>query len=84
MPVSNNLLNAFAKLQSGFKSFFIVIILLLIFFSVNLFITLKNKPKSAYSVLNSNSESEVEKEKSKLMLQDTRVHNWDEIQQKKK
>ena len=57
------------------KSFFLIVILFLFFFGINLFIIVKNKPTSAYNVLNSmKSQSD-----SPVMLQDVRVHNWDEL-----
>lgn len=75
MTILNNLINKYSGLQTVFKSFFLVVILFLVFFAVNVFISLKSKTDSAYTVLNNN-------EKLKLMLQDTRVHNWSELEKK--
>lgn len=75
MEFYKNLIGKYAGLGTVFKSFFVLIILFLVFFAVNLFITVKSKRDSAYTVLNS--------ETYKTMLQDTRVHNWDEIDKKK-
>ena len=49
----------------------------LIFFAVNLFISVKNKSQSAYTVLDNNAGEQ------RVMLQDTRVHNWSEIEKEK-
>ena len=76
MEILKNLLTKYASLQTVFKSFFLLIILFLMFFAVNLFITVKNKSQSAYTILSS------ENEKSMLKLQDTRVHNWSELDKK--
>ena len=76
MRIMENLFSKYAKLHIFFRSFFIVVILFLVFFSINLYVSiLKSKPRSAYSVL--------EEKQTKLMLQDTRVHNWSEIEKKK-
>ncbi|MBI1858676.1 MAG: hypothetical protein HYR97_06160 [Candidatus Melainabacteria bacterium] len=56
------------------KGILIISVIFFVFYGIYLFVTLKNKPKSAYSVLTSESE--------KTMLQDTRVHNWDELGEK--
>lgn len=71
MEFLKNLISKYAGLKTVFKSFFLVIVLFLVFFAVNLFITINNKRNSAYKVLSS--------ETNKTMLQDTRMHNWDEI-----
>ena len=76
MEILKNLLTKYASLQTVFKSFFLLIILFLMFFAVNLFITVKNKSQSAYTVLSS------EDEKLMPKLQDTRVHNWSEVDKK--
>ena len=57
------------------KGILIISVIFFVFYGIYLFVTLKNKPKSAYSVLTSESE--------KPMLQDTRVHNWDEVRGKR-
>ena len=63
------------KFQNILKSTSVIVILFLIFFGINLLIMLKNRPQSAYSVLSN---------ESNIMLQDTRVHNWSEIEKEKK
>ena len=76
MQFLNELVTKYSKFQVIFKSFFLIIILFLVFYAVNLFFIVKNKPQSAYTVLENLSEKE------KLKLQDTRVHNWSEIKTK--
>lgn len=76
MDKFNNLIDKYLKLKTVFKSFFVVVMLFLVFFAINLFISLKNKPQSAYSVLSNNQENK------NIMLQDTRVHNWNELEKK--
>ena len=66
------------NVQAFFRSTFVLIILFLLFSGASLFITILNRPKSAYTVLNGLNERE------NLMLQDTRVHNWSELENKKK
>ncbi len=73
-----------AKLQNFVKfikslpgTLFIIIVFVFLFVFVNLIITVKSKHESAYSVLNR------EYEQSMLKLQDTRVHNWSEVEEKK-
>lgn len=73
MELLKNLLIKYSSLQTAFKGFFLLIVLFLVFFAINLFISIQNRPKSAYSVLN---------KESMVKLQDTRVHNWDEIEKK--
>ncbi|GEM_PF-2747695 len=68
-----NLILKYSKLSSLFKSFFIVIIFLIIIFGANMFISMLNKSKSAYTYLNNGTE---------IKLQDTRLHNWNEIDKK--
>ena len=65
--------NLSKSMKNVFKGFFVLII----FFFINLFISVKSKHESAYSVLTR------EYEKSQLKLQDTRVHNWSELDKKK-
>lgn len=72
--VFGQLSTRYAGLKTTFKTFFLLIIIFLIFFAVNLFFTVKNKPESAYTMLQSQSR--------KHKLQDTRVHNWSEIEKK--
>ena len=74
MEVLRNLLSKYKSLATVFKSFFILMILFLVFFGVNLIIDIKNQDKSAYTSLRN--------EKSEVKLQDTRVHNWNEIEKK--
>ena len=74
MGVFDGFLKKYTSLQASLKSFFLLIILFLVFFAANLFITVKNKPQSAYTVLTSDRE---------IMLQDTRVHNWSELKKNK-
>lgn len=52
------------------KGIIIISFVFFLFYGVYLFVTLNNRPKSAYSSLTQGSN---------IMLQDTRVHNWDEI-----
>ena len=76
MEVLKNLFIKYSELKTVFKSFFLLVILFLIFFAGNLLITICGKRESAYSALNQ------AEEKQKLMLQDTRVHNWSELDKK--
>ena len=73
MSFLDKLSDKYTGLQTIFKSFFVLIILFLAFFAVNLFLSIQNRPKSAYSALNEKAS------RLKIMLQDTRMHNWDEI-----
>ena len=67
----------YGSISTFFKSFFLLVVVFLVFFGVNLFISIKNKSESAYTALeNLNKKKEV-------MLQDTRVHNWSELEKKK-
>lgn len=75
--MTNKLENLNKPMKNMFKGFYIVVVLFLIFFFINLFISVKSGHESAYSFLNR------EHEKSKLKLQDTRVHNWSELEKKK-
>ena len=65
--------NSSKYMKNVLKGFFVLIIFFFLFFFINLFISVKSKHESAYSVLNR------EYEKSQLKLQDTRVHNWSEL-----
>ena len=76
MDFLNKLFGKYVVLQAVFESFFVLIIFFFLFFAVSLFISMQNKRSSAYNVLNS------EYEKSQLKLQDTRVHNWSELDKK--
>ena len=76
MDFLNKLFGKYVVLQAVFKSFFVLIVFFFLFFAVSLFISMQNKHSSAYNVLNS------EYEKSQLKLQDTRVHNWSELDKK--
>ncbi len=57
-----------------FKGSFVLLILFLTFFAVNLFLTINNKPKSAYSALGG---ERIEENNPKLT--DTRAHNWSDL-----
>ncbi len=74
--IFQGLINKYKSLAVVFKTFFLLVILFLVFFGISLIISIKNKPQSAYTFLSS--------ERSKLMLQDTRMHNWNEIEGKEK
>ena len=75
--MTNKLENLNKYMKNVFKGFFVLIAFFFIFFAINLFISiLHNKPKSAYDALTS------EYEKSQPKLQDTRVHNWSELDKK--
>lgn len=76
MEILKNLASKYSSLQIAFKSFLFIVILFLMFFAINLFINFKNKSDSAYTVLSN--------EQSMVMLQDTRVHNWSEVENKVK
>lgn len=80
MQLPKDLISKYMGLQTIFKSFFLLIILFLVFFAVNLFISVKGKHESAYNVLSAESEKN---EKAEVMLQDTRVHNWSELNKRK-
>ena len=56
------------------KGIFLIALVFFLFYGIYLYITLNNRPKSAYSVL---------MKKNHIKLQDTRVHNWSEIKDKK-
>jgi dolichyl-phosphate-mannose--protein O-mannosyl transferase len=75
--MNDKLQNLNSAMKNVFKGFFVLIIFFFLFFAVNLFISIQNKDKSAYSVLSA------EYEKSQPKLQDTRVHNWSELDKKK-
>ena len=70
-----DILQKYSFLRITLRSFFVLVVLFLLFFAVNLLV-LMNKKESAYNNLAA--------EKSKVMLQDTRLHNWDEIEERKK
>ncbi|MBI2996327.1 MAG: hypothetical protein HYY52_06425 [Candidatus Melainabacteria bacterium] len=76
MTLFNNLFGKCAKLQIFLKGSLILIILFLMFFAINLFISIQFSKKSAYDALTENTVKE------KVMLQDTRVHNWSEVNKK--
>ena len=75
MTIFDNLLGKYMSFKAIFKNFFLLVILFLLFFAFSLFIAVKNKPQSAYTALDGS-------EKSNVMLQDTRVHNWSELEKK--
>ena len=74
MPIIDNLLKKYEKLQMILKVSLVILAICLLFYWVNLFSTLHNKSEDAYSVLL--------KENQKLKLQDTRIHNWSEVNSK--
>lgn len=74
MEILRNLTTKYSSLQIALKSFLFIVIVFLIFFAINLFINFKNKSDSAYNILSN--------EQSMVMLQDTRVHNWSEVENK--
>lgn len=76
MTLFENLAKKYSSLSKNYKSIFVLVILFLAFYFINLIVTVNNKPESAYNVLN--------KESSKIKLQDTRVHNWSELDKDKK
>lgn len=65
------------SLEKYFKGSFVLLILFLIFFAVNLFLTVNNKPKSAYDALGG-EKAEAESPK----LTDTRAHSWNNLKRK--
>lgn len=75
--MTNKLENLSNAMKNVFKGFFVLIIFFFLFFAINLFISIQSKHNSAYNALTS------EYEKSQLKLQDTRVHNWSELEKKK-
>ncbi len=73
----NDKLQAIAKVTKSLPgSVFIIIVIVLSFIFINLLISVKSKRESAYSALSR------EYEQSMLKLQDTRVHNWSEVEKK--
>ena len=76
MEIIKNLSDKYSTLQVALKSFLFIVVLFLMFFAINLFINFKSKSDSAYTVLSN--------EQSIVMLQDTRVHNWSEVENKAK
>lgn len=73
--ILKNIILKYSKLNNLFKSFFVVIIFLIIIYGINLLVLLSNKPKSAYSYLTKDKQ---------IKLQDTRLHNWSEIKESDK
>lgn len=65
------LIKRFSNIQLVFRSAFILLILFLVFFAINLFISIKSNHETAYKSLTAQDKQ--------IMLQDTRVHNWSEI-----
>ena len=69
----NDKLQSFMKSVKSLKGTLLVIIIFIFLFAfINLIISVKSKHESAYSALSREHEST-------LKLQDTRVHNWNEI-----
>lgn len=66
--------------EKYFRGSFILLILFLLFFVVNLFLTINNKPISAYDALG--GEKAEKTNKSNLKLTDTRAHNWSDLEKK--
>jgi len=60
----------------NFRGVLVIGVVFFVFYGIYLYVTLQNKPQSAYSVLKSESKQP--------KLQDTRVHNWDEIETRDK
>ena len=78
MELFKSLIKKYSDLQLIFKGFFLLIILFLVFFATNLFISIGSKKhQSAYSNLTSH-------DTRKVKLQDTRAHNWSELDKKQK
>ena len=67
------------SLDKYFKGSFVLLILFLLFFAVNLFLTVNNKPKSAYDALDGEKW-----EKENIKLTDTRAHGWSDLESKNK
>lgn len=61
------------------KGSFVLLILFLTFFAVNLFMAVNNKHQSAYDALGG-EKAEAESPK----LTDTRAHNWSDLESKNK
>ena len=76
MDKISNFFSSLLKAQNMLRSFFIVVVIFLLFFAISLFININNKPESAYNHLTS------ENERQEINLQDTRVHNWSELGKK--
>ena len=73
MAIFSKLLSKYSTLQGSLRTMLILIVLLTVFFFINLFFVFRSKHESAYNALNK------EVQNDQLMLQDTRVHNWDQI-----
>ena len=71
MPQMNNIFEKIEKLHIALKGTLAVLAVFLLIYWISLFISLHSKPNDAYSFLTSESE--------KIMLQDTRVHSWSEV-----
>lgn len=67
------------SIEKYLKGSFVLLILFLTFFAVNLFIAVNNKPKSAYDALGG-EKAEADNPK----LTDTRAHNWSDLESKNK
>ena len=61
-------------LKNTFKGTFVLVVVLLLFFTVSLVVNINAKHESAYNVL-----SKLNSKNNTVMLQDTRVHNWSEL-----
>ncbi len=62
--------------EKYFKGSFILLILFIIFFAVNLYMTINNKPISAYDALLKNKDN-IENKTKDIKLTDTRAHSWE-------
>ena len=71
MQAFNNLLERLEKLHVVLKGLLLVFAVFLLVYWINVYFILHTKSNDAYSFLTSESE--------KIMLQDTRVHSWDEV-----
>ena len=61
-------------LKNTFKGTFVLVLVLILFFTINLVVNINAKREFAYNVL-----SKLNNENNNVMLQDTRVHNWSEL-----
>lgn len=76
--MTNKFDNLNGTTKNIFRGMVVLTIFFLMFFAINVIVSiLRNKSQSAYDTLTA------EYEKSQPKLQDTRVHNWDELQKKK-
>ena len=70
----NDKLQNFSKFTKSVPlGILVIVVFFFLFFFINLLISVKGRHESAYTVLSKESE------KSQPKLQDTRVHNWSEL-----